>query len=248
MTYTQKLLCIPEGWRAVMPGRLLSGWVGAPWLITAQLLASLSALHPHACAPGSPVRAAFPCPPPPPPSWLKTLLRGLRHKGPKRIKLLDLSSFLQWEILEDKNLRRFFSRGSAQLGHLALNKRDVRLKGNCRVGCWTLSSTLPSLLLTKCKELRRCSSSRNGVGLHGSFFSCTLDWMYRGARTALAPHVYSLSLLSLALKMDDFHIIPALATLIWCGFHSFSCKSNHLMDGNVYPPQISTFLPSPPPS
>ena len=85
-------------------------------------------------------------------------------------------------------------------------------------------------------------------GVWEADFSCISTWMHRGAKAVPAPHVYSFSLLSLALKMDDFHIIPALAMLIWCGFHSFSCKFNRLMDGYVYPPQISTFLPSPPPS
>lgn len=138
MTYTQKLLCIPEGWRAVMPGRLLLGWVGAPWLITAQLLASLSALHPHACALGSPARAAFPCSPPP--SWLKTLLHGLRHKGPKRIKLLDLSSFLRWEILEDKILRRFFFTWFSTIGTSCSEQKRCEAEG--KLQGWLLDPVL----------------------------------------------------------------------------------------------------------
>lgn len=194
--------------------------------------------------PGEPTQSRLPLSPQ---SWLKTLLHGLRHKSPKWIKLLSLSSFLQWEISKNKSLcRLIFSHGSAQLGHLALNKGDVELNGNCRAGCWTLSSTLPAVLCTKCKRLRRyscCTWCESG----GSFSPFTLAWMYWESRTALASSVYSL-ILSLELRTDDSHIIPALTTLIWCGFHSFSCKSNHLMDGNVYPPQISTFLPSPPPS
>lgn len=79
------------------------------------------------------------------------------------------------------------------------------------------------------------------------FFPLHLGLNVQRVQNCPGPSAYSL-ILSLELKKDDFHIIPALTTLIWCGFHSFSCKSNHLMDGNVYPPQISTFLPSPPPS
>lgn len=63
MTYTQKLLRILEGWRAVMPVLLLLGWMRALWLITAQLLSFPSTLHPHVCALGSLCRATFPCPP-----------------------------------------------------------------------------------------------------------------------------------------------------------------------------------------
>lgn len=45
MTYTQKLLCISEGWSAVMPVQLLLGWVGAQWLQLSSSPPSLPSTH-----------------------------------------------------------------------------------------------------------------------------------------------------------------------------------------------------------
>lgn len=101
MTYRHKLLCIPESWYGVMPGYLLWGWVGALWDHSSAPL-PLSALH-HRLHPGEPTQSCLPLSPH---SWLKTLLHGLRHKSPKWIKLLSLSSFLRWEISENKSLCR----------------------------------------------------------------------------------------------------------------------------------------------
>lgn len=102
-------------------------------------------------------------------AWLKTLLCGLRHKGPEWIKLLGLRFFPWQEIPENKMppwcfffffliiivifcycfLFLFLTHSSAQMCLLVLNKGDMRMTGS---GLWAPYSTFLSPLLTKWKE------------------------------------------------------------------------------------------------